>query len=135
VTGYLLDTSTLVDLLRSKTALSSEPFIANQGRIFVSTVCAMELITGADRSSDPLGNRAQVEMLISLTQMRDYDLAAAEHTAHARAALFEAGTPIGPYDIQIAGHALSLGLTVVTSNVAEFSRVPGLKVENWRKAE
>lgn len=132
MTGYLLDTSTLVDLLRGKEKLTAERFSANQGRIFVSTVCVMELICGADRSSNPVRNRAEIELLLSLVQTKDFNLAAAEQAAHVRAALFTAGTPIGPFDAQIAGHALALGLTVVTSNEGEFARVPGLTVENWR---
>jgi len=130
--NYLLDTCTLVDLLRDTGRLSAERFVAAQGHVLTSTVSVMELICGAERSSDPLGNRAQVEALLTLVRTVDFDAAAAEHAARARALLMGLGTPIGPYDVQIAGHALALGATLVTSNVSEFARVPGLPVENWR---
>lgn len=132
MTGYLLDTCTLVDLLRAKDRLSASRFSAAQGQVFVSTVSVMELICGADRSADPMGNRAQVDALLTLVRTVDFDTAAAEQAAHVRATLLSAGTPIGPYDVQIAGHALALGTTVVTSNTSEFARVPDLTIENWR---
>lgn len=132
MTGYLLDTCTLVDLLRAKDRLSADRFTAAQGRVFTSTVSVMELICGAERSTDPVGNRAQIEALLTLVRTMDFDTAAAEQAARVRAVLLSAGTPIGPYDIQIAGHALALGTTVVTSNTAELTRIPGLTVENWR---
>jgi tRNA(fMet)-specific endonuclease VapC len=61
----------------------------------------------------------------------DYDLHAAEHTGQLRAELQKLGTPIGPYDQMIAGHARSLGLIVVTNNEREYERVSGLRIENW----
>jgi len=132
VTGYLLDTCTLVDLLRAKDRLAAERFAAAQGQVFASTVSVMELVCGAERSADPVGNRAQIEALLTLVRTVDFDMAAAEQAAVVRASLLSAGTPIGPYDVQIAGHALALGMTVITANTDEFSRVPGLTVESWR---
>ena len=61
----------------------------------------------------------------------DYNALAAEHTGQLRAELAKTGTPIGPYDQMIAGHARSRGLIVVTNNVREFQRVPGLRIEDW----
>ncbi|MCL2453892.1 MAG: type II toxin-antitoxin system VapC family toxin [Micrococcales bacterium] len=132
MTGYLLDTCTLVDLLRAKDRLAAERFAAAQGQVFASTVSVMELVCGAERSADPVGNRAQIEALLTLVRTVDFDMAAAEQAAVVRASLLSAGTPIGPYDVQIAGHALALGMTVITANTDEFSRVPGLTVESWR---
>ena len=63
--------------------------------------------------------------------MLPYDREAAEHTGRIRAELARAGTPIGPYDQMIAGHARSRGLIVVTANTDEFRRVPGISVEDW----
>ncbi|WP_434621680.1 hypothetical protein [Arthrobacter sp. A5] len=64
-----------------------------------------------------------------------FDDAAAYHCGQIRGQLRKAGTPIGSYDVMIAGHARSRGLTVVTNNVWEFGRVPGLQVEDWLAAE
>ncbi|GFM71656.1 hypothetical protein PSCICL_26480 [Pseudomonas cichorii] len=63
--------------------------------------------------------------------MLKYDENAAAHTGQLRAELGKAGTPIGPYDQMIAGHARSLGLILVTNNRREFDRVSGLRVEDW----
>jgi tRNA(fMet)-specific endonuclease VapC len=60
-----------------------------------------------------------------------YDFDAAVHSGQLRAELARGGTPIGPYDQMIAGHARSLGLVLVTNNVREFERVPGLRIEDW----
>ena len=60
-----------------------------------------------------------------------FDAAAASHSGQIRASLHRAGQPIGSYDLMIAGHARSLGLVLVTHNTREFSRVPGLLVEDW----
>ncbi|AKA22718.1 pirin [Pseudomonas chlororaphis] len=60
-----------------------------------------------------------------------YDHEAAIHSGQLRAELARAGTPIGPYDQLIAGHARSRGLVLVTNNVREFERVPGLRIEDW----
>ena len=60
-----------------------------------------------------------------------FDALAAEVYGTIRATLEAAGTPIGPLDTLIAAHALSIDATVVTANVREFKRVPGLRVENW----
>ena len=61
----------------------------------------------------------------------DFDRAASQQAGVVRALLDTRGTPIGPYDIQMAGIALSKNLTIVTRNTREFVRVPGLQVENW----
>jgi tRNA(fMet)-specific endonuclease VapC len=61
-----------------------------------------------------------------------FDVADAEASASLRAGLRTQGRPIGPYDVLIAGTALARGLTVITSNVGEFGRIAGLRVENWR---
>ncbi|MCV4275955.1 PIN domain-containing protein [Pseudomonas capsici] len=66
-----------------------------------------------------------------LCSVSKYDENAAAHTGQLRAELGRAGTPIGPYDQMIAGHARSLGLILVTNNRREFDRVSGLRVEDW----
>jgi tRNA(fMet)-specific endonuclease VapC len=70
--------------------------------------------------------------LIEEIECLDFDLGAAASYGRVRAQLEAGGTPIGPNDMLIAGHALSRGLIVVTDNVGEFGRVKGLKVETWR---
>lgn len=69
--------------------------------------------------------------LCSQTEILDFDIQAAAHTGQIRAELAQAGTPVGPYDQMIAGHARSRGLIIVTDNRRKFERVPGLRVEDW----
>jgi len=97
----------------------------------VSTITEMELIYGAEKSAAIARNLKDVEGFLARLEILDFDSAAAAHTGQIRAELANAGTPIGPYDQMIAGHARSLGLIVVTNNVTEFARVPGIRLENW----
>ena len=91
----------------------------------------MELIYGAEKSAAPEKNLEVLEGFVARLRVLPYDNAAAEHTGQLRAELAKLGQPIGPYDQMIAGHARSLGLIVVTNNLREFSRVPGLRTVDW----
>ena len=91
----------------------------------------MELIYGAEKSSNPERNLSEIEGFIARIDVVSYDDIAANHTGQIRAELARHGTPIGPYDQMIAGHARSQGLILVTNNLREFERVPGLRLENW----
>ena len=76
-------------------------------------------------------NRLALALLFSNIEVLDFDIKAAIHYGKIRAYLEKQGTPIGPLDMMIAAHAMSLGYTVVTNNIKEFERVPDLKLENW----
>ncbi|MDR1791741.1 MAG: type II toxin-antitoxin system VapC family toxin [Propionibacteriaceae bacterium] len=130
--AYLLDTNVLVALLRGKAPHLRDKLAAHAGKIAVSTVSVMELQYGANLSDNPVGSRRRVSELLSLVQVLPFDEAAAKHTGFIRAALKQAGTPICPFDSQIAGHARSRSLTVVTNNTREFARVEGLAVTDWQ---
>ena len=91
----------------------------------------MELIYGAEKSQAPERNLSVVEGFVSRLEVLDYDALAAIHSGQIRAELARKGTPVGPYDQMIAGHARSRGLIVVTNNVREFERIPGLRTEDW----
>jgi len=95
----------------------------------------MELQYGAERSRDVARNERAMAAVLARLRVIPFDEAAAREAGQIRAYLAAQGTPIGPYDVLLAGHARALGLTMVTNNVAEFSRVPRLKVENWLAAE
>ena len=64
-------------------------------------------------------------------EISPFEAQAAAHFGQLRAELYRTGKPIGPYDMMIAGHARSMGLILVSNNLNEFERVPGLRVENW----
>jgi tRNA(fMet)-specific endonuclease VapC len=91
----------------------------------------MELEYGVERSTQPEAMRRDVDGLLNLLTVKDFDRSAARHASEIRAILANQGTPIGPLDTLIAGHARSLGLVVVTHNLREFCRVPDLQSEDW----
>jgi tRNA(fMet)-specific endonuclease VapC len=94
----------------------------------------MELIYGAEKSAAPERNLAVVEGFAARLDVLAYDRQAAMHSGQLRAELQKIGKPIGPYDQMIAGHARSQGMILVTNNIREFERVPGLRVEDWVSA-
>lgn len=128
---YLLDTNIVIYVIKNRPQAARERFTLHQGRLAISTVTLMELVYGAEKSSQPERNLRDVEGLASRLEVLTYDESAAIHTAQIRAALARQGTPIGPYDQMIAGHARASGLTLVSNNTGEFQRVPGLLLENW----
>lgn len=131
VTEFLLDTDIVVFALRRAGMVLRDRLDSERGRIHLSTVTVTELEYGAMRSADPDRERTMIHEALALTKVLDFDRTAAEDAGHLRAELAAAGTPIGGYDVLIAGHARSLGLTLVTHNVREFGRVTGLDVVDW----
>ena len=130
---YMLDTNICIYTIKNRPSQVRDAFTRHQDQLCVSTVTAMELIFGAEKSTAPEKNLAVIEAFLARLALLDYDLHAAEHTGQLRAELQKLGTPIGPYDQMIAGHARSLGLIVVTNNEREFERVSGLRIENWAR--
>jgi len=132
--AFLLDTNACIDYF---TARYPKVVARIQGSspedLFLSSVVVAELRYGADHSARRRTNHARIDGLIEEIEALDFDLRAAAMYGRVRAQLEAGGTPIGPNDMLIAAHALSRGLTVVTDNTAEFGRVKGLKVENWRQ--
>lgn len=94
-------------------------------------IVKMELYYGAYRSSHQADNLTLLERFFAAFHSLPFNDAAADICGRIRAGLANAGTPIGPYDLQIAAIALANNLTLVTHNTREFSRVPGLSLEDW----
>lgn len=129
---YLPDTNVWVQFLRNRNALVVQRLRARQpSEIRVCSVVAAELYHGCLRSARPAANRAQVDAVLRPYLSLPFDDAAADVHAQVRRHLETLGTPIGPYDLQIAAIALVHGLTLVTHNTTEFSRIPGLLLEDW----
>ena len=128
---YMLDTNICIFTIKNKPQPVREMFERQHGRLAISAVTLMELIYGAEKSSFPAKNLAVIEGFSARLEVLSYDEDAATHTGQLRAELARAGTPIGPYDQMISGHARSKGLILVTNNLNEFVRVPGLRVEDW----
>ncbi|UXS03197.1 type II toxin-antitoxin system tRNA(fMet)-specific endonuclease VapC [Agrobacterium tumefaciens] len=128
---YMLDTNICIFTIKNKPQQVRDAFNLRSGQLCISSVSLMELIYGAEKSVSPKRNLDVVEGFASRLEVLPYDDIAASHTAQLRAELVRNGTPIGPYDQLIAGHARSRGFIVVTNNRREFDRVPGLRVEDW----
>jgi tRNA(fMet)-specific endonuclease VapC len=132
---YMLDTNICIYTIKNRPPEVREIFGRNQGLMCISTVTLMELFFGTEKSAFPQKNLAIVEGFAARLEVLDYNKSAAAHSGQLRAELAAAGTPIGPFDTMIAGHARSLGLILVSNNLREFGRVPGLRFEDWLLAE
>jgi tRNA(fMet)-specific endonuclease VapC len=129
--NYLLDANIVIYVLKRRPLQVLEVFNRHQGRMAMSSITLAELIHGAEKSSAVERNIAVVEDFITRLTVLPYDEKAAWHYGSIRAALEKSGLPIGVNDLHIAAHARSSGLVVVTNNLREFARVPGLLLENW----
>jgi tRNA(fMet)-specific endonuclease VapC len=127
----MLDTNLCIRVLRDRPAGLRPRFNAESETLCISTITLTELLHGAARSAKPVENRQEVERMAARLTILDFDRRAAEHAGEVYAELGRKGALIGPYDILIAGHARSLGLVVITGNLAEFRRVAGLRSEDW----
>lgn len=128
---YMLDTNLCIRVLRDKPPELRERFNHEADGLCISSVVLMELIYGAETSARVAHHRRAVEDFAARLDVLPFDAAAAAHTADIRADLERRGERIGAYDLQIAGHARSHGLIVVTGDLAEFRRVEGLRSEDW----
>jgi len=129
--AYLLDTNILSDLVRNPQGIVAAQITkAGENTVCTSIIVAAELRYGAIKSnSAKLAER--IDLILSALEILPLEAPADHQYASLRQHLTRQGTPIGPNDLLIAAHALAHDLTVITANVGEFSRVPGLKVENW----
>jgi len=128
---YMLDTNIVIYTIKNKPTAVREAFTRHYGQMCISSVTLMELIYGAEKSANVERNLRDVEGFAARLEVLPYEDRAAEHSGQLRAELARAGTPIGPYDQMIAGHARAEGLILVTNNIKEFERVEGLRLDNW----
>ena len=129
--AWMLDTNALSDLIRNPAGPVAQRLAALAGDLpCTSIVVACELRFGALRKGSAVLT-GRVEQLLAALPVLPFDAPADAHCADIRAALERAGTPIGGNDLLIAAHARSKGLTLVTRNLREFERVPGLQTANW----
>jgi len=131
--AYLLDTNILSDLVRNPQGVVATRITrAGEDSVCTSVIVAAELRYGAIKSNSArLAER--IDLILSALEILPLETPSDHQYAALRHHLTREGALIGPNDLLIAAHALASGLTVVTANVGEFSRVPGLAVENWLK--
>ena len=132
--AYLLDTNILSDLVRNPQGVVAAKIArAGETTVCTSIIVAAELRYGAIKSnSAKLAER--IDMILSALEVLPLETPADQQYASLRHHLTRQGKPVGPNDLLIAAHALANDLTLITANVGEFSRVPGLKVKNWLQA-
>ena len=129
---YMLDTNICIYAIKHKPEKVFQKLQSVDPQdVCVSSVTYAELVHGVEKSAAVEKNRLALSILLANIEILDFDVDAADCYGKIRANLEKKGTPIGPLDMMIAGHAMSMGYTVVTNNVKEFSRVPDLKIENW----
>ena len=129
---YMLDTDTCSYIIRERPIGVLEHFrkLAME-QICISTVTYAELLYGVERSSSKRINRPIIDDFVQHLDVIDWDNAAAEQYGKIRADLEASGKPIGAMDMMIAAHAKSIKAVLVTNNQKHFTRIKGLKVENW----
>ena len=128
---YLLDTNIVIYVLKRRPVEVLATFNANASRMAISSITLAELLHGAEKSQRVNENLAAIEDFCSRLEVLTYGTKAAQHYGAIRAALEKIGQPIGVNDLHIAAYARSEGLVLVTSNLAEFERIPALELENW----
>jgi tRNA(fMet)-specific endonuclease VapC len=127
---FLLDTNAVIELLRRPDGPTLRRVRSHgPSDIGLSAIALHELYYGAFKSSRQEQNVTLVDGL--RFEVVEFDGEDSRHAGEIRAALAKAGTPIGPYDVLIAGQARARELTLVTANIGEFQRVEGLSVDDW----
>ena len=129
---YLLDTNICISLMRNQYPEMTDKILSmDPSLLMISSITVFELEYGAAKSQHKDRTRAQLALFLSAFTILPFDSEDAIVAGRIRGELAKKGTPIGPYDLQIAAQGISRKLTVVTHNIDEFSRVPNLQVEDW----
>jgi len=128
---YMLDTNICIYVMKNYPQQLRDKFNSLAEQLCISSITLGELRYGAEKSARLADNLIAVEHFVARLDVLPFDEKAAAHHGQLRAELERAGTPCGPHDMQIGGHARSQGLIIVTNNMREFSRMKGIRVENW----
>ncbi|HRW50345.1 MAG: type II toxin-antitoxin system VapC family toxin [Caldilinea sp.] len=129
---WLLDTNACIRYLNQRPSPVRERLAAHQaGEVVLCDIVKSELYFGAYHSQRPSQNLQLLEQFFAQFASLSFDGRAANICGKVRADLARMGNPIGPYDVQIAATALAYEVTLVTHNIREFGRIPGLKLDDW----
>jgi tRNA(fMet)-specific endonuclease VapC len=131
---YMLDTNICIYIIKQKPMAVIDRFIQTEiSQIGISSITLSELFYGVKKSSKPKQNQLALTQFIAPLEILPYDDLAAAKYGELRTYVEKQGKPIGPLDMLIAAHALSIPCTLVTNNEKEFVRIPNLKIDNWTK--
>lgn len=131
---YVLDTNICIYIIKRSPEHVYERFNSlSVGDVAISAITYSELQYGVWNSSQPDKNCIALATFLSPIEIIDFPAGAAVVYGKLRTDLKKAGTPIGSFDLLIATHALYQKKILVTNNVKEFKRIPGLRIENWVK--
>ncbi len=134
--SYLLDTNTCIKILNGKSAAVKENIEqTDDAEVIIPSVVRYELFYGAYKSDNPKKTLSGLRDFLSAFRSMELDETIALTAGKIRAELDKKGTPIGPYDILIGAFTRHYDLILVTHNVAEFSRIDGLRIQDWEKSE
>ena len=128
---FVLDTNTLIYFFKGEGNVGERLLSKSPKEIAIPSIVLYELETGIRKSNYPSKRITQLKNLTSIIKILPFGIEEAQISAKIRAELEQKGTPIGPYDILIAGITLYNNGTLVTRNLKEFKRVDGLLAENW----
>jgi tRNA(fMet)-specific endonuclease VapC len=128
---FVLDTNTVIDFFRGKGRVAERLLALRPSEIALPAIAAYEAWVGVLGSRNAAQREPQFEGFLAAIEVLPFDAATARRAAQIRLALQRRGQTIGPMDTLIAATALENGATLVTRNVGEFGRVPGLGVANW----
>jgi tRNA(fMet)-specific endonuclease VapC len=128
---YALDTNSVSYFLKGRGRVAERLLSLPPGEVGLPSVVLYELDYGAARSEAPPALRARLDVLLGSLRILPFGEAEARTAARIRLTLESAGKPIGPMDLLIAATAIAHEAVLVTHNVKEFRRVPGLRVEDW----
>lgn len=129
---FILDTNICIYLIKKKPIQAFDKFRELElGSVCISSVTFAELQYGIKKSTRPDENQTALNRFLLPLEIMKFDAGAAVEYGIIRAELERKGTPIGPLDTLIAAHAKVMGLILVTNNEREFTRIEGLKLENW----
>lgn len=130
---YLLDTCVISDFIKGQANTKNILLSHMASDLSVSSITLFEIYYGLERNPDlALKIKPMIQSLLESIIILPFSGKIASHAGVLRALLQKKGTPIGAYDILIAATATTEDLILVSANVGEFSRVPGLRLENWR---
>lgn len=129
---FLLDTNVIISLLGKKSeALTDRVLACSEGEIGIPAIVSHELYFGVYKSQKVSFNLETIRLLLKDFVVLPFEEEDSRQAGEVRAELKKSGTPIGPYDVLIAGQAKARDLTLISNNVREFERVSDLKLEDW----